>query len=53
MFWLKYYYDSYYSKSEEERPPVNILEWDLLFDKWLDTKRFQERNEEIKQRNKR
>lgn len=43
--WLRYYYHRVYSLSEDDRPPDDMVEYDLLLDEWLDNKDTQEKIE--------
>lgn len=40
LFWLSYYNRNFFSKSENERPTYFILNYDILFDDWLERQEY-------------
>jgi hypothetical protein len=39
--WLRYYYHRVYSLDEDERPPEDMVNYDLLLDEWLEARDLQ------------
>jgi hypothetical protein len=46
--WLRFYYHRVYSNLEEERPPDDLVEYDILLDDWLEAKDSAEKAERRK-----
>ena len=42
MYWMKFYNTYHFSKEEKDRSPEGLVEYDILFDEWVDRRNYME-----------